>query len=284
MIRTVGILIALLLAYAALIGPFAAQMRQRSFLEKIGYVPEPAVLRIAMADQKALAAAGLVFRTMMYYGGHPEGTKQVAVNTDYSGMERTLVTATRLDPYNMDAYYFGQATLVWDLRHYAEANALLDYGMQYRTWDFYLPFFAGFNSAYFLKDFESAARYYRRAGELTGSDLFMKLAGRYLYETGATEQAIAYLSMMVQGAKNEALRKSLSARLEAFKSVRIIELARDRFQKTSGHLPNDLHVLLKSGLLLSLPHDPYGGTFFIDPDGTVRSTSNFSPIAAEKDK
>lgn len=284
MTRTVGILMALLLSYAALIGPFATQMQQRPFLEKIGYVPEPVVLRIAMADQKALAAAGLVFRTMMYFGGRTESPEAAVVSTDFAGMERTLVTATRLDPYNLDAYYFGQATLVWDLRHYAEANALLDYGMQYRTWDFYLPFFAGFNAAYFLKDFESAARYYRRAGELTGSDLFMNLAGRYLYETGATEQAIAYLTMMVQGARNDALRKSLATRLEAFKGVRTIEQARDRFQQATGQLPRDLDVLRQSGFLVTLPSDPYGGSFFIAADGSVRSTSNFAPQVVEKGK
>lgn len=283
--RTVGLLIVLLLAYSALIGPFAAHMQQRPLLEKLGYVPEPEVLRIAMVDQKPLAAAWLIFRTMMYYGGLPDNAReQAAHGPDFPGIERTLIAATRLDPYNMDAYYFGQATLVWDLQHFTEANALLDYGMRHRTWDFYLPFFAGFNAAYFLKDYESAARYYRRAGELTGHDLFMKLAGRYLYETGATEQAIAYLSMMVQGASNDAIRKSLKTRLAAFQGVRIIELARDRFQQATGKLPKDLEALRKTGFLPKLPTDPYGGTFFIAADGQVRSTSGFAPDAAKKDK
>lgn len=277
---SVVILSALLLSYAALIGPLTALMQKRTSLEKVGYVPEPVVLRMASADQKELSAAALIFRTMMYFGGEPETKSSV----DYSGMEKFLIAATRLDPYNMDAYYFGQATLVWDLKHYAEANALLDYGMEYRTWDFYLPFFAGFNSAYFLKDFESAARYYRRAGELTGSDLFMKLAGRYLYETGATDQAIAYLTMMVQGAKNEALRKTLVTRLDAFKGVKIIEEARDRFQMTTGRLPQDLQELLQSRLLSALPRDPYGGAFYIDTGGAVRTTSNFNSTMVEKER
>jgi tetratricopeptide (TPR) repeat protein len=156
--------------------------------------------------------------------------------------------------------------------------------MRHRTWDFYLPFFAGFNAAYFLKDFESAARYYQRAGELTGDDLFMKLAGRYLYETGATEQAIAYLTMMVQGANNDAVRASLATRLETFKGVRIIEQARDRFLQATGKLPKDLTALRQGGFLPTLPRDPYGGTFFITANGSVRSTSNFAPTAVEKDK
>lgn len=280
--RNIAILIVLLLAFSALIGPFSVRMKNRPFIEKIGYLPNPTVLRVVSADQKPLAAAGLVFKTMMYYGGLPEGEQEKSFSTDFAGMGQTLSTVTRLDPYNMDAYYFGQATLVWDLQHFAEANALLDYGMRYRDWDFNLPLFAGFNSAYFLKDYESAARYYRRVGELTGSDYFMKLTGRYLYDIGETEQAIAYLTTMVEGARNDAVRKGLSVRLEAFQAVRRIEVARDRFREATGKLPEDLNVLLKGGFLAALPSDPYGGTFFIDTAGKVQSTSKFIPDIVEK--
>lgn len=280
--RSVAVLFALLLAFALLLGPFSARMKNRPLIEKIGYLPVSVVLRIITADQKPLAAAGLVFKTMMYYGGLAEGAEKKSFTTDFNGMEQTLTTVTRLDPYNMDAYYFGQATLVWDLQHFAEANALLDYGMRYRHWDFYLPLFAGFNSAYFMKDYESAARYYRRVGELLGSDYFMKLTGRYLYDIGETEQAIAYLTTMVEGARNDAVRQGLSMRLEAFQGVRKIEVARDRFRDATGKLPEDLNVLLKGGYLAALPIDPYGGTFFIDTAGKVHSTSKFIPNIAEK--
>lgn len=280
--RSLAVLAVFLLSYALLIGPFSARMRNRPLIEKLGYLPDSVVLRIVTADQKPLAAAGLVFKTMMYYGGLPEGKQKKSFTPDFTGMEQTLNTVTRLDPYNMDAYYFGQATLVWDLEHFAEANALLDYGMRHRHWDFYLPLFAGFNSAYFMKDFEKAARYYRRVGELTGSDYFMKLTGRYLYDIGETEQAIAYLTTMVEGARNDAVRKGLATRLEAFKAVRVIEVARDRFREKNGRLPEDLKVLLKGGFLNVLPSDPYGGTFFIDNKGKVLSTSKFVSDVVEK--
>lgn len=280
--RKIAVLIVLLLSFATLIGPFSTRMKNRPLIEKIGYLPDSVVMRIISADQKPLAAAGLVFKTMMYYGGLPEGEQEKTFSTDFAGMGQTLSTVTRLDPYNMDAYYFGQATLVWDLQHFTEANALLDYGMRHRDWDFYLPLFAGFNSAYFMKDYESAARYYRRVGELTGSDYFMKLTGRYLYDIGATEQAIAYLTTMVEGARNDAVRKGLSMRLEAFQAVRKIEVARDRFRDETGHLPENLNALLKGGYLAALPSDPYGGTFFIDTAGKVQSTSKFIPDIAEK--
>ena len=280
--RNIAFLIVLLLAFSVLIGPFSARMKNRALIEKTGYLPDSVVLRIVSADQKPLAAAALVFKTMMYYGGLSEGGQGKSFSTDFTGMGQTLSSVTRLDPYNMDTYYFGQATLVWDLQHFAEANALLDYGMRHRDWDFYLPLFAGFNSAYFMKDYESAARYYRRVGELTGSDYFMKLTGRYLYDIGETEQAIAYLTTMVEDARNDAVRQGLSMRLEAFQAVRDIEVARDRFREANGKLPEDLNVLLKDGFLSALPKDPYGGAFFLDDKGKVQSTSKFIPVIEEK--
>lgn len=278
----IAVLIVLLLAFSILIGPFSARMKNRPLIEKIGYLPDSVVLRIVSADQKPLTAAGLVFKTMMYYGGLSVEGEKKSFSTDFAGMGQTLSSVTHLDPYNMDAYYFGQATLVWDLQHFAEANALLDYGMRHRDWDFYLPLFAGFNSAYFMKDYENAARYYRRVGELTGSDYFMKLTGRYLYDIGETEQAIAYLTTMVEDARNDTVRQGLSLRLTAFQAVREIEVARDRFRQGTGKLPEDLNVLIDNGYLTALPNDPYGGAFYIDDKGKVQSTSKFIPEVVEK--
>ncbi len=61
------------------------------------------------------------------------------------------------------------AIIVWGAGLVSATNELPEYGMRYRTWDYYLPFFAGFNYAYFLKDYENAARCYKRVGELTGA-------------------------------------------------------------------------------------------------------------------
>jgi hypothetical protein len=114
----------------------------------------------------------------MYFGGLIEKSEnQFTVPPDYMAMSRLLHGSVKLDPYNMDAYYFAQSFLTWDVHQFQLANKLLDYGMSYRTWDWYLPFFAGFNSAFFLKDYATAAKYYKRAGELSGSDLSRLLAG-----------------------------------------------------------------------------------------------------------
>ncbi len=277
MIRTASCGVVCLVMYLLLILPFTAYLKNKPFVEKLGYVPTVSVLKSLVADQKELVGATLVLKVMMYFGGlFEKGENQLSAPPDYLNMSRLLHGAVKLDPYNMDAYYFAQSFLTWDVKQFKVANELLDYGMKYRTWDWYLPFFAGFNSAYFLHDYKKAADYYKRAGDLSGSDLHIGLASRYMQESGQTELAIDYLSAMAKGERNPALKKTYQIRLTAFKEVRRIETARDRFRELRGSMPITIEQLSGAGLLAPIPVDPYGGRFYLEPDGTVATTSKFS--------
>ncbi|MDR3581064.1 MAG: hypothetical protein P4L44_13980 [Oryzomonas sp.] len=275
-----------LACYGVLLGPFCAYMKQKPVEEKLGYVPSATLLRYLATDQKEFVAASLVMKTVMYYGGIAEKqqTNVVVAPPDLPAMSRLLHGAVKLDPYNMDAYYFAQSFLTWDAKQYKLANNLMDYGMKYRTWDWYLPFFAGFNSAYFLKDYSAAARYYQKAGELSGSDLSRLLAGRYLQESGQTGLAIAYLTVMEKGETNEAMKRNYHIRLTAFREVHRIEVARDRFKEAKGIVPTTVEQLILGGFLVPPPVDPYGGTFYLEPDGKVATTSKFAFAGVKNEK
>lgn len=266
-----------LILYIILIIPFTTYLKNKPFVEKLGYVPAVSVLKSIAADQKELVGASFVLKVMMYFGGLIEKAEnQFSVPPDYKSMSRLLHGAVKLDPYNMDAYYFAQSFLTWDVKQYKLANDLLDYGMTYRTWDWQLPFYAGFNSAFFLKDYATAAKYYQRAGELSGSDLNKLLAGRYMQESGQTDLAISYLSAMVKGERNLAVKKTYQMRLTAFKELRRIEVARDNYKKSLGTMPATVGQLIIAGLLAPAPVDPYGGQFYLEQDGKVATTSKFA--------
>jgi len=267
----------LLLFYAVLIFPFTNYMKNKPFFEKLGHIPRVAVMQFASADQKELMGSFLVMKVLIYFGGLMEHeSAKYKLPPDYPSMSRVIHTAVRLDPYNMDAYYFAQAMLTWDTGAYRIANDLLDYGMKYRTWDWYLPFFAGFNAGYFLKEYDNAAKYYKKAAELSGEPLLAGLAGRYMQKSGQTELAIAYLTAMVKSAKNPAIIKSYKVRLEAFKAVRVLEIARDAYLEKNGHLPSSPEELVRGGYLRKTPVDPYGGKFYIMADGKIATTSEFT--------
>jgi len=275
--------VCVLACYSVLIVPFGAYQHKRQHSEGIGYIPNADVLRLGCGDQTLFVGAWLIGNAVSYYGGITiRGKCSQKVSPDYDGMLDMLRAGLSLDPYNMDGYYFAQATLVWDAGLIEEANMLLAAGMKYRYWDFYLPYFIGFNNAYFLKNYQQAAEYYRHVAELTGDSLSMRLTGRYLYEAGRTNLAISYLSAMVQGTRNEAIKKSLLIRLKAFMAVRDIEKAYRRYVAAYPGSNPDIAKLVRQGFLSSVPSDPYGGEFFIDESGRVRSTSNFSFVHSKK--
>ncbi len=274
--KSVAVLATLVALYTALLIPFTRHLQEKPFLEKVGYVPQPFIIKAVVGDQRHSVAAGLMFRVLIYFGTLVEKNKIDTANLpDDSAMRATLVTASRLDPYNMDTYYFAQS-LAWDGKKVRETSELLEYGMRFRDWDFYLPFFAGFNYAFFLKDYAAAAKHYATAARLSGSDLFSRLASRYMHEADQTQMAIDYLAVMIKGSSNEAIKKSFELRRTALLEVRRIESARDRFRELFGHLPASIDELSKKGLLTGPVTDPYGGKFYLEPDGAVRSTSKFA--------
>lgn len=275
-----------LVSYCLVIGPFTSYMRNKPIEEKLGYVPSIKILKPFSADQKELTAESLVFKVIVYFGGLMEKASEGTIleqQPDLQGMSRLLHNAVHLDPYNMDAYYFAQGFLTWDARQFKVANDLLDYGMKHRTWDWQLPYFAGFNSSYFMHDYKKAADYYKLAGDLSDNFLFRRLASRYMQESGQTDLAIAYLSTMAKGERSQALKKTLLTRLSAFREVKRIEVACNRFRESHGAMPVTIEQLIVAGFLVPAPVDPYGGQFFLEPGGKVATTSKFAFGAAKKD-
>ncbi len=270
------LLVAFLSLYIVVISPFTSYMKNKPVIEKIGYVPEAGVLKLLSADQHQFVAASLMLTVISYFGGLLEqASNKIDIRPEFPALQKMIEDTVQLDPYNMDAYYFAEA-MVWFTGQVSATNRMLEYGMRYRNWDFYLPYFAGFNYGYFLKDYRNAARYYERVGELTGTALPMTLAGRYLYEAGRTDMAISYLSLMAKNARNSAVKKSLQTRLDAFLAVRKIEIAADRFWKNHHRRPRSPEELLREKYLTEIPIDPYGGKFYIDAQGKIRSTSKFA--------
>jgi len=277
--RYVAAALLLLGVYAGIITPFAKYMQRRPFAEQLGLIPRPVVLKALFPDYRQLVGASIITRVILYFGTVVDNSgnlRNLTRKADYPAMSRTLFAAAKLDPYNMDGYYFGQAILTWDVGQYKIANDLLEYGMKYRTWDWQLPYYVGFNDAFFLKDYADAAKMYMRAGELSGDPLFKSLASRYLEGAGHTRMAIDYLRVMVKNARNPAVKKTFEVRLQAFQQVLAIEKASDLYTKECGVPPATIDQLIAAGYLAKKPVDPYGGRFYLDAKHQVQSTSKFA--------
>lgn len=272
------------LAYCSLIFPFASYLKNRPLQLKVGYVPEAKVLKVVTADQRFMVADWVVMKVIFYFGSLLEKENNdnlYASDPDYPGMFKILQTGLRLEPYNADAYYFAQAAYTWEVGRYREVNNMLEYGMKYRTWDFQLPFFAGFNAAYFLHDYKKAAEYMKKAAEIAKEQQFATLAARYFYEAGETEFGILFIDTMKGSAKDANEKKLYEFRKKALLAVKSIENALKLYSRAKGRSPAVIDELVSSGYLPSIPKDPYGGKFFIDENGKVRSSSKLSFAGAK---
>nr|WP_246551809.1 hypothetical protein [Geobacter hydrogenophilus] len=278
-----AIFLILLISYGAVVVPFTDYLRNRPVAVKLGYTPDARILKIASADHCSLVAQLAIVKVLFYYGTIVEKfTKKIDLPVEHHNMFKTVNTALKLDPYNMDAYYFTQAAFTWEVGRVREVNAVLDYGMKYRTWDYYLPFFAGFNSAYFLKDYRKAAQYMKNAAELSGDPLFTKLAARYFYESGQNQLGILFLETMRKGSKDKKIQSMYEIREKALKAVSLLEDAVVRFERERKCRPSDLSELVAANILTEIPVDPYGGKFYLAEDGKVRTTSKFAFGGKEK--
>lgn len=259
------------------------QMQVKSYMDsrpiavKLGFMPSGKLLRYLVGDQKSLVAEGAVLKVLFYFGSLVEKWQnRVAIPPEYFNMFKMIESAVLLDPYNMDAYYFAQAAFTWEVGRAQEVNSLLSYGMKYRTWDWYLPYFKGFNQAYFLRDYKGAAESMKKAAELSGNELFSNLAARYFYESGHNELGIAFLRSMMTKEHDPKVKKIFALRLDALEKTEKLEAAVKLYASQKGHKPKSLHELVRAGFIESIPSDPYGGRFYLDAKGKVRSTSSFA--------
>lgn len=189
---------------------------------------------------------------------------------------RTAEVVTRLCPYYYDIYYIANGYLTWDFNDVETANRFLKKGIAHypQRWIFYL--FLGFNHFYFLSDNEKGAYYLVKASEISGRPFYAHLASKLLYASGKTEFAISVVKNMLENTKDEGWRKSLRTRLEALEEIYAIERAVETFVEKVGRRPKHIEELVENRFLKAIPEDPYGGKFYLDEEGNVKTTSNLT--------
>ncbi len=255
---------------------FEKNMRNRPLFEKLGYTPHGRFYRAVLGEFRWFVGDYLSFKSIIYYGSKTyQLTHGLYKNIEFYNLFKTVQTSILLNPYNEDAYYFAQAAFAW-IGHAKDVNALLKYVMKYRTWDFKPPFFIGFNYAYFLKDYKDAAIYYKKASAIAHAPLFTDLAARYFYKGGRTQLGIAYLKAMIKMTRKESIKKVYEIRLKALEDIYEIQQAVKKYKEKYKTLPKSIDELVKTHLLKAIPKDPYGGKFYIDKNGKVKTTSNLA--------
>lgn len=280
--RTLPVIILLLLLPVHILGLQAVTGEWKALPkgEDTSYVIPSPILKITSLEFDGLVSDFMFLRSIVFFGSILErGKINETKEWEWGWINDTLTASTDLDPYFLDPYYFGQAQLTWGANMIKETNTLLDKGSRYREWDWMLPFFIGFNNFYFLQDNEKASEYLMMASKRPdASPLLASLATRLAYKGRRTENAIVFLDEMLKREEDESVRKEYETRLKALRAILFLEQATALYNARFGYPPSSIKELVVQGVITQIPEDPYGGEFYIDLDGSIKTTSELRPM------
>jgi hypothetical protein len=104
-----------------------------------------------------------------------------------------------------------------------------------------------------------------------------RLAAQKLMSTNSNASAIEFLESALNSTTDPNARGALESRLRELLVVRdlqLLELALDAFSSRTSKKSASLQELVTSGILSSIPIEPFGGEYRINPEtGRVESSS-----------
>jgi hypothetical protein len=233
------------------------------------------LMKVTALEFKGLVSDILFLDSIAFYGGTLNREERPRLKEwEWQWLDKTLSASSDLDPYFLDPYLFGNAIFTWEAGMIRKANDLLEKGSRHRIWDWMLPFFAGFNHFYFLQENEKAAEFLMEASRRPSADpILVSIASKLAFKEKKTETSIQFLEEMLQRTDDESIKQRFTKRIEALRGILLLEQAVAHYQKRYHVKPRSFEMLIAKGIIQKVPEDPYGGKFYLDPSGNVKSTT-----------
>jgi len=283
---------ALVALFAAVVGLQLLQAREQPLGLPAGvstnllYVRSPEFARRAALSFHALLADIYWIRTVQHYGGTKLST---AANKQYDVLYPLLDLTTSLDPYFDVAYKFGAVFLAEEYPSGAgrpdQAIAILRKGLQAQPDKWQLAQELGFVYYWWLADYDDAAMWFNRAADMTKApDWLRPLAAVTLAEGGNRSSSRVLWTEIARSADADWLRDQATFRLkqlDALDGIDFIERIVQQYRARTGMFPTSWAEMIRAGFLRSVPPDPSGTPFRLDPStGTVSldPSSSLNPL------
>ncbi len=262
--------------YALIFPSFEGMRKEVKETHLRGLTLPPVLVKLMSFEFRSIAADLFFIRVSQFYGGKIE-RMEGATKEDWQWLNENLLLITELDPYFEDPYYMANAFLAWNARMIDEANFLLMRGTEKRSWDWNFPFYIGFNKAYFQGENKEGAKFLLKAYERPGAwKGLATLAARLYHAERETETAIVFLTKFYENETNPGARRWLRLRIDVLERILVLEKAIESYRDKVGVSPNKIVDLVTDGIIERIPEDPYGGDFYIDGKGKVRTTSQMA--------
>jgi hypothetical protein len=241
----------------------------------------PLAKRLALSFDN-LAADIYWMRAVVYYGG-----QRLSREKNYEQLYPLLELVTSLDPHFRVAYRFGAVFLAEPFPGGAGrpdlAVQLLQRGVENdpARWEYLEDI--GFVYYWWLRDFATAAEWFKRAGAVPGAaEWLAPLAATTLAEGGNRASSRLLWTELRDTTDAEWIKTNAQHRLKQLDAMDMIdELNRSsaRFTAKHGRPPADLRELGLDEHWSVIPRDPGGTAFVLDPaTGRIRLADNSSML------
>ena len=274
------------------------QLRERMFpapvqREDVLYITSGEALRRLTVGYNALTADLYWIRAIQHFGAirlrlaeHARGIETgEPVPTGFPLLHPLLDLTTTLDPHFNIAYRFGSVFLAEPFPGGAGrpdlAIALLEKGLRVRPdrWEYMQDI--GFVHYWWREDYQSAARWFERASQVTGAPWWLRsLAAVTLAEGGDRRSSRLMWQALYESAEIEWLKRDAErrlAQLRVLEDMDALQALVDELANTRGTPPAGWGEAIRAGLLRGTPVDPAGLPYLIDGAGRVHPSPD-SPL------
>jgi len=237
------------------------------------WLPSGQLLRTVSCGQRLLLADVYWLRAVQYIG-----ETVLAKAQRWDALLPLAEIVTDLDPRFGYAYQVAGSNLAGLAHRYSEADRILKKGMKTLPDRWSLPFTYATNKFIHEHDYAEAAEYARRAAEVGKRPSIALLAANLAAIANTDDEyraSVALLDEMLEQTDTPELKDELRerrTRMLTFQALSTLERAIAAHHRRTGRLPARLADLVPSELP-SLPPEPSGGRFVLDPStGAVRSS------------
>lgn len=236
--------------------------------DEILYIPSGEYLKTAVLGYDNVVADLLWFRGIVLFG---DSYRRSEDDAWFDFLERIVEVASDLDPLDHRIYLYGGSMLHLSPRHIPASTRVFLKGTE-NVSHYFMPFGVAMNALEYENDREKAVKYLQIAASRDEAPFYLRnLAATLLTESRQTETALIFLEEQLRylspgSLEYRAVTEKITDVTYQLHLERLID-ARSRFQAAFGRDPRPLSemvgVTLRSS---SLPPDPFGGEWIVDPD------------------
>jgi hypothetical protein len=272
----------------------AVQMvRERTYAydpveEDVLYVRSGEVMRRAALSYDAVMADVYWIRALQHFGRERQ---KAPADRHFALLYPLLDLSTTLDPLFTMGYRFGAIFLAEPKPGGAgqpnRAIELLKKGIAFdkAKWDYYQDI--GFIYYWHLHDYEQAADWFRRGGDVAGAPWWLRSYAAVMLTRGGDRQASRSMWMQIGQTDDQWLRSMSQTRLQQLDALDQIDTLRKivaEFTRRTGRRPQSWQEIGAAGLIRGVPLDPSRMPYRIDADTGeigVRQESPLWPLPTE---